>query len=179
MAFQKTKSSEIQEDGDCGPYRRNEILELYMNTLKNGIIDEIVHGDKEVYNSVFFFGDPVSVRLTMNKLAKAYGQEYPQDLICRTNGIDFVCELLGAIKEGTVDRFKEMYRHARLLIFENVEVIAGRETTMQMFYNIFDDIYESGGRIVIGGSKPPAQIQTLEDRVRTQLEGGIICCVDD
>lgn len=150
-----------------------------MNNLVNGIIDGVVQGKWEIYNPVFFYGDPVRVRLTVDRLVKAYTRAYPQDFIYRTNGVDFVCELLYAIKEGTTESFEGALRNARLLVFESVEVIAGKESTMQLFYSIFDAVYESGGAIIMGGIRPPSQIPALEDRVRTQMEGGIICCVDD
>lgn len=150
-----------------------------MNYLVHEIIDGVAQGKWEIYNPVFFYGDPVRVRLSVNRLVKAYSLAHPKDFIYRTNGVDFVCELIYAIKEGNTENFEGALRNAKLLVFESVEAIAGRESTMQLFYSIFDAVYESGGAIIMGGIRPPSQISGLEDRVRTQMEGGIICCVDD
>ena len=150
-----------------------------MNCLEKGIIEGIVQGNKEVYNPVFFYGDPVRVRFIMDRLVKAYMHEHPQDFIYRTNGIDFVCGIIHSIKDGTIESFKNAFARAKLVVFESVEVIAGREATMELFYNLFDTVYESGGTIVLGGAKPPAQIHALEDRVRTQMEGSLLYCVDE
>lgn len=150
-----------------------------MNSLINGIIDGVVQGKKEVYNPVFFYGDPIFVHLAIDRLVRAYTREHPKDLIVHTNGVDFVSEWIYAIKEGTVDEFKKLFCRARLLVFENVELIAGKDATMYLFFSIFDAVYESGGTIVLGGTKPPSQIHKLQDRVRAQMEGSLLCYVDE
>lgn len=150
-----------------------------MNYLVHGIIDGVVQGKWEIYNPVFFYGDPVRVRLSVDRLVKAYTRAHPQDFIYRTNGVDFVCEWIHAIKEGTTLNYGGAIRKAKVLVFESVEVIAGKQSTMELFYSIFDAVYENGGAIIMGGLRPPSQIPGLEDRVRTQMEGGIICCVDN
>ena len=60
-----------------------------------------------------------------------------------------------------------------MFIFENIEQIAGRETTEQQLYGIFDWLLENGRRIIVTGSVPSASIDKLAPRIRAQLDGGI------
>ena len=82
--------------------------------------------------------------------------------------------MIASIKEGEIELFRKAYRRCDLLIIDHVEIIAGRRATMEEFYELFDHVFVRGGRIVIAGSKTPAMMRDLDDRIKTQLEAGII-----
>ncbi len=146
--------------------------------LIDGIIEGVAQGKKDVFNPVYFYGDPVDVRMIMDRLKERYRAAHPQDLIIHTNGVDFCTGFLYAAKEGMCDSFEKAYKSARLLIFESAEILAGKRSTMDAFYRIVDAIFESGGQVVFGATTTPQNMPSLEPRNQAQMEGGIICCVD-
>lgn len=146
--------------------------------LIDGIIEGVAQGKKDVFNPVYFYGDPVDVRMIMDRLKERYRAAHPQDLIIHTNGVDFCAGYLYAAMDGKAHFFESTYKTAHLLIFENTEILAGRRSTMDAFYRIVDAIFESGGHVVFGASTTPQNMPSLEPRNQAQMEGGIICCVD-
>ena len=148
------------------------------NAFANGIINAVVQGEKEIFNQVFFYGDPVSVRMKIDKLEKKYRDAYPEKLIVRTNGVDFCSGFICSVIAGTRDAFEKAFRAADMFIFEGFEVLSGRQGAEELFYTLFDVIYENGGQIVVGAATKPRDMPSLMPRIRTQLEGGIISCVD-
>ena len=144
----------------------------------NGIIDAVVQGKKEIYNPVFFYGDPLSVRLKIDRLVKKYRNTNPENLIVRTSGVDFCSGFIYSVIAGTRDAFEKSFWAADMFIFEGFEVLSGRQGAEKLFYTLFDVVYENGGQIVVGAATKPRDMPSLMPRIRTQLEGGIISCVD-
>ena len=146
--------------------------------LINGIIEAVVQRKKDIFNPIYFYGNPVSVRIAMNRLEKAYHEAHPKDQIIHTNAVDFCAGILEAVKDGECDAYERSFKTARLLLFESVEVLAGRNTAMDSLYRIVDVLFENGCLVVFGALTAPRNIPSLEERNQAQMEGGIICCVD-
>ena len=108
-------------------------------------------------------------------LTQKYEAMHPQRNIVQITGEEFTHILILSIKDDTHLDFGNQFDNTDLLVLENVQEIAGKKATMQHFYGVFDKVYESGGQIVVTSSEPPSMIHNLDDRIKTQLVGGMIC----
>ena len=146
--------------------------------LINGIIEAVVQRKEDIYNPIYFYGNPVSVRIAMNRLEQSYHDGHPKDQIIHTDAVDFCAGIIHAFKDGDRDAYERSFKTARLLLLDSVEVLAGRNTAMDSLYRIVDVLFENGGLVVFGALTTPRNIPSLEERNQAQMEGGIICCVD-
>ena len=89
----------------------------------------------------------------------------------------FINELVGAIQTGSTAQFKEKYRTADVLLIDDIQFIAGKESTQEEFFHTFSVLYEADKQIILTSDRPPQDINPLEDRLRTRFEGGLIADV--
>ncbi len=89
----------------------------------------------------------------------------------------FMNELIEAIGNRTTSNFKEKYRTADVLLIDDIQFIAGKESTQEEFFHTFSTLYESGKQIILASDRPPREINPLTERLRTRFEGGLIADV--
>jgi chromosomal replication initiator protein len=86
----------------------------------------------------------------------------------------FVDELIGALQEGAVDRWRARYRSASALLLDDVQFVAGKERTQEELFHVFNALYADGKQLVIASDRPPRELSGLEDRLRSRFEGGLV-----
>ena len=89
----------------------------------------------------------------------------------------FINELVSAIQNGSTSSFKDKYRSADVLLIDDIQFIAGKESTQEEFFHTFSVLYEADKQIILTSDRPPKDINPLEDRLRTRFEGGLIADV--
>lgn len=89
-------------------------------------------------------------------------------------GDDFTNKMVKSIKEGTTEQFRNEFRKADLLLMDDIQFIAGKQSTQNEFFHTFNTLYESGKTIVITSDRPPSEMSVLDDRLRTRFEGGLM-----
>lgn len=128
-----------------------------------------------VYNPLFIYGQS---GLGKTHLLYAIAHElritHPNFKIVYVKGEDFTNELVNAIQDGDMQNFREKYRTADLLLIDDIQFIAGKERTQEEFFHTFNTIYEANRQIVLTSDRPPKEINTLEDRLRTRFEMGLL-----
>ena len=103
-----------------------------------------------------------------------FRKNYPAKKIVYCRSEEFTNRMIKALLSKTMDAFRAEFRQADLLLIDDMEFIAGKESTQEEFYNTFNEIYHSGGSIILTSDRAPRELKTLEDRLRTRFEGGII-----
>lgn len=128
-----------------------------------------------LYNPLFIYG---GVGLGKTHLLQSIGnailEKDSSKEVLYTTTEKFTHELVSSIKNNTINTFKANYQKIDLLIIDDVQFLSGREKTQHEFFNIFNALYQKDKQIVISSDRPPKSISTLEDRLRSRFEGGMI-----
>ena len=127
------------------------------------------------YNPLFLYGNS---GLGKTHLLYAIGNEIkknsPEKTICYIKGDDFTNELIESLRMARMSEFRKKYRQADILLVDDVQFIGGKESTQEEFFHTFNHLHVSGKQIIISSDKPPKDIETLEARLRTRFEWGLI-----
>jgi chromosomal replication initiator protein len=101
-------------------------------------------------------------------------KKHPEKRIKYTSSEKFTRELVESIKNQKIDQFKDYYEQMDILIIDDIQFLSGREKTQNEFFQIFNTLYQINKQIVISSDRPPKAIPTLEERLRSRFEGGMI-----
>ena len=135
----------------------------------------VANNPAETYNPLFIYGQSGHGKThLMYAIANVIRKTHPAYRIIYVKGEDFTNELVTAIQEGNVQNFRSKYRMADLLLLDDVQFIAGKERTQEEFFHTFNALYESKRQIVLTSDRPPKEINTLEDRMKTRFEWGLL-----
>ncbi|MBR6693481.1 MAG: chromosomal replication initiator protein DnaA [Clostridia bacterium] len=98
----------------------------------------------------------------------------PEKRIVYTSGEDFTNQLVTALRDGTIENFREKFRTADVLLMDDIHFIAGKEQTQEEFFNTFNTLYQNNKQIVVTLDRPVMEVKTLEERIRSRLESGLL-----
>ncbi len=127
------------------------------------------------YNPLFIHGDSgLGKTHLLFAIMNEVKRRKPEALVEYVKGEEFTNELIAAIRSQTTPEFREKYRKVDYLLVDDIQFIAGRDSTQEEFFHTFNALYESGKQIVLVSDRPPKEIKTLEDRLRNRFEMGLM-----
>ena len=127
------------------------------------------------YNPLFIYG-PSGVGKThlLYAITNRILERYPEKKIVYIKSEEFTNQLVDAIQKKTTAAFREKYRSIDVLLIDDIQFVAGRIGVQEELFNTFNAIYEANSQIILTSDRPPQEIQTLEDRLRTRFMSGLI-----
>ena len=127
------------------------------------------------YNPLFIYG---GTGLGKTHLMHAIGNEilclHPGANVLYVTSEQFTNEMISTLQNKRNEQFRDRYRNVDTLLIDDVQFIANKETTVEEFFHTFNALYESNKQIVLTSDKPPKEIATLEERLRSRFEWGLI-----
>ena len=146
------------------------------NQLAVRAADAVIEEPGKKYNPLFVHG-PSGVGKT--HLVNAIGNEIINlsggaAVVACVSAQQFMDELIAAMQEGAVDRWRNRYRTADALVIDDVQFVAGKERTQEELFHVFNSLYSEGRQLVFASDRPPAQLDGLEERLRSRFEGGLV-----
>jgi len=176
--------SEPGPEPEISAGEKEDVLEYVFNTFVVGQSNKFAHAASlavaanpgKAYNPLFIYG-PSGLGKTHLLYAMrneiAAGSPEGQNIII-VKGEEFTNELIFAIQTNTTKEFHDKYRSVDVFLVDDIQFIAGKESTQEEFFHTFNKLYQDNKQIVLTSDRPPKEIKTLEDRLRTRFEWGLL-----
>lgn len=130
------------------------------------------------YNPLFIYGGSgLGKTHLLHAIQHEIKKNNPSVNIVYIKGEDFTNELVESIRQNNQMQFRNKYRQSSVLLVDDIQFVAGKESTQEEFFHTFNSLYEAHKQIVLTSDRPPKEIQTLEDRLRTRFEWGLLADV--
>lgn len=157
-------------------YTFNTFIVGHSNEFAYAACTAVAKNPGSAYNPLFIHG-PSGLGKThlMTAISNEIKANRPDANIIYVTGEAFTNELINALQQKKdTSQFHQKYRSADVLLVDDVQFIAGKESTQEEFFHTFNELHKIGKQIVLTSDRPPKDIKTLEDRIRTRFEWGLI-----
>jgi len=145
------------------------------NELAHAAAQSVIKSPGYTYNPLFIYG---GVGVGKTHLLQAVGNELiktktPKKVVY-VSSEKFTDDVISAISNNEMNKLKNYYRKIDVLIIDDIQFLAGKEKTQEEFFHTFNALYESNKQIILSSDRPPKAIPTIEERLRSRFEGGMI-----
>jgi len=167
-------SEELRPGNLNGRYTFEEFVVGASNRFAHAAAQAVACTPGKAYNPLFLYG---GVGLGKTHLMHAIGRrvlvDNPNANVLYVSCEKFTNEFIIALQNNRTPEFRKSYRQVDVLLIDDVQFLAGKETTQEEFFHTFNDLHSSGRQLVLSSDRPPKDIQTLEARLRSRFEWGL------
>jgi chromosomal replication initiator protein len=168
-------SAPVQAEGMIHKYTFDGFVIGSSNRFAHAAALAVAEAPAQAYNPLFIYG---GTGLGKTHLLQAIGQyvgEHGNGLTARyVTSETFMNDFINSLRDKRIEGFKQRYRTYNVLLVDDVQFFEGKERIQEEFFHTFNSLYESGSQIVISSDRPPKEIATLEARLRSRFEWGLI-----
>lgn len=135
----------------------------------------VANNPADNYNPLFIYG-PSGLGKThlMSAIVNQIKRKNPKAKVVYIKGEEFTNEMIESLSSKSMNKFHEKYRKCDVLLIDDIQFIAGKTSTQEEFFHTFNTLHENCSQIVLSSDRPPKDIATLEDRLKTRFEWGLI-----
>ena len=183
--------SSPSDEAKAAPARRGEELTLVgSNTFANFVVGAcnrlahaaalaVVESPGKAYNPLFMHGS-VGLGKThlLHAICHALRQRNPDTRLRYLTCESFMNEFISSIQQGSMELFREKYRHSDAVVIDDVHFLAKGESTQEEFFHTFNALYNSHKQIILSSDRPPEEIRSIEERLVSRFKWGLVCRLD-
>ena len=176
-AFNRYSPEEIEKSSQGGDYEYTFATFIVGNSNKFAHAGaQAVAGDPaKACNPLFIYGGSgLGKTHLMLAIMNEIKKNHPDYNCIYIKGEEFTNQIVEAIRNDTTDQFHNKYRSADVLLVDDIQFIGGKERTQEEFFHTFEALHQNGKQIVLTSVRPPKEIKTLEDRLKTRFEWGLL-----
>ena len=129
----------------------------------------------EAYNPLYIYGGPGRGKTHLiHAIGNYILQTNPNTKVLYVTSEEFTNEIIEAMKNNNTNKFRDKYRTVNVLMIDDIQFIVGKERTQEELFHTFNTLYEQGKQIILTSDRPPKDMTTLEERIRTRFEMGLM-----
>lgn len=172
-----TQEEAASEDtsGDGYEYTFDTFIVGNSNKFAHAACMAVAQNPSKAYNPLFLYGNSgLGKTHLLFAIANEIKKNNPSTTICYVKGEDFTNDLIESLHKVSMSEFRQKYRHNDVLLVDDVQFIGGKESTQQEFFHTFESLYQAKKQIILTSDRAPKDIKTLDDRLRSRFEMGLI-----
>jgi chromosomal replication initiation ATPase DnaA len=154
---------------------RNRLEAGLANQLALKAADAVIEHPGQRYNPLYLHGPSGTGKTHLaHAIAGALKAARPRSAVACVCASTFVEELVAAMQEGGVERWRARYRAAEVLVIDDLQLLADKERTQEELFHLFNTLHDRGAQIVLTSDRPPRELRGVADRLRSRFEGGLV-----